>query len=69
MAAGEILERGLRGRVRWIEGRGKEEKREKRKEKAKGINIGGEREMERNVERRRERDRVNGALFTLAIGA
>lgn len=43
MAAGEILERGLRSRVRWIEGNGKEE--------------------------RRERERVNGALFTLGIGA
>lgn len=29
MAAGEILERGLRRRVRWIEGSGKKEKRVK----------------------------------------
>lgn len=47
MAAGEILERGLRRRVRWIEGGGKGEKKELRK----GIHIEGERKMERNVER------------------
>lgn len=49
MAAGEILERGLRSRVRWIEGNGKEEKSERVRE--------------------RDGDGVNGALFTLGIGA
>lgn len=39
MAAGEILERGLRRRVRWMEGGGKEEKRERgKKEPRKEIN-------------------------------
>lgn len=51
MAAGEILERGLKSRVRWIEGSSEEVERE------------------RIVERRREWDGVNGALFTLGIGA
>lgn len=51
MAAGEILERGLRSRVRWIEGNGKEEK------------------SERVRVRERDGDGVNGALFTLGIGA
>lgn len=33
MASGEILERGLRSRVRWIEGSGKKEKSEGEREK------------------------------------
>ena len=36
MAAGEILERGLRRRVRWIEGGGKKEKEGEEKRKSKG---------------------------------
>lgn len=31
MAAGEILEKGLRRRVRWIEGRGRERRKERLK--------------------------------------
>lgn len=48
MAAGEILERGLGSRGRWIEGGGKEEKRERerergrKKEQRKEINREGE---------------------------
>lgn len=37
MAAGEILERGLRRRVRWIEGGGKEEKRKRERGRKKGM--------------------------------
>ncbi len=48
MAVGEILERGLRSRVRWIEGSGKEEKREREKER------------ERETEKRNKQSRKNG---------
>lgn len=36
MAAGEILERGLRSRARWIEGSGKEEKSGRQRERETG---------------------------------
>ncbi len=60
MAVGEILERGLRSRVRWIEGSGKEEKRERERERKRGRErprkeINRVEKMERIEEKRRER--------------
>lgn len=60
MAAGEILERGLRRRVRWMEGGGQGRKEGvrasgRKNEPRKEINREGKRKMERSAEGRRER--------------
>lgn len=55
MAGGEILERGLRSRVRWIEGGGEEEKRGK---KGGAIVRGRESRKEKEINRKEKKRTV-----------